>query len=263
MKANDIVNLIISYDWSGSIIIEDLILEISYKLISDAEIREKVIDDYADEKSKNFQKLIRQIESVNKSNNAFQRINLTERVDGYYLEKQNENPLHGKKYNEVINLINAFEKLNNKGVVYENFCKLFLEDLGISCKLTAKTNDKGIDILGSFKIKLSEEIGDLVFNEEIYLLIQTKYFNKKIDTPVIRKLVGDSLFIRFDELEYIEIRHNAFHLIVFSHLGFTEPAIKFAEKNKIKLFNSTNIAHIISEKPEKKWTCLEINMTIS
>lgn len=260
MKVNDIVNLIISYNWSGSIIIEDIILEISYELISDVEIREKIIDDYADAKSKNFQKLIKHIESVNKSNIAFQKITIDERIDGYYIEKQKGNPLHSNKYNEVINLINRFENEKSKGVVYEEFCKLFLEDLGISCNLTAVTNDKGIDILGKFKVKLSEEIGDLVFNEEIYLLIQTKYFNKKIDTPVIRKLVGDSLFIRFDELEYIEIKHNAFHLIVFSHLGFTEPAKKFADKNKIKLFDSTNIAHIISEKPEKDWKCLKIEL---
>lgn len=258
MKVNDIVNLLISYNWSGSIIIEDVILDMSYNLISDAEIREKIIDDYADAKSKSFIKLIRQIESVNQSNLAFQKIILEEKTDGFYIEKQKENPSHSRKYEEVINLINKFDNEQNKGVVYEDFCKLFLEDLGINCKLTARTNDKGIDILGSFKVKLSEEIGDLVFNEEIYLLIQSKYFNKKIDTPVIRKLVGDSLFIRFDELEYIEIRHNAFHLIVFSHQGFTEPAIKFANKNKIKLFDSTNIAHIISEKPEKNWQCLKI-----
>jgi hypothetical protein len=258
MKVNDIVNLIISYNWSGSIFIDEIILDMSYVLISDAEIREKVIEDYADVKSKAFQKLIKHIESVNQSNIEFQKIILEERIDGYYIEKQKENPLHSEKYNEVITLINRFDKQQNKGVVYEEFCKLFLEDLGISCELTAKTNDKGIDILGRFKVKLSEELGDLVFNEEIYLLIQTKYFNKKIDTPVIRKLVGDSLFIRFDELEYIEIRHNAFHLIVFSHLGFTEPATNFARKNKIKLFDSTNIAHIISEKPEKDWRCLKI-----
>jgi len=179
----------------------------------------------------------------------------------FYIEKQYENPSHSRKYKEVVSLINKFDSEQNKGVVFEDFCKLFLEDLGINCKSTARTNDKGIDILGSFNVKLSEEIGDLVFNEEIYLLIQTKYFNKKIDTPVIRKLVGDSLFIRFDELEYIEIRHNAFHLIVFSHQGFTEPAIKFAKKNKIKLFDSTNIAHIISEKPEKDWKCLKIALS--
>ena len=260
MKVNDIVNLLISYNWSGSIIIEDVILDMSYNLISDADIREKIIDNYADAKSKSFIKLVRQIESVNQSNFAFQKIILEERIDGYYIEKQKENPSHSEKYNEVIKLVNKFEKEQNKGVVYEEFCKQFLEDLGINCKLTAKTNDKGIDVLGSFKVKLSEEIGDLVFNEEIYLLIQTKYFNKKIDTPVIRKLVGDSLFIRFDELEYVEIRHNAFHLIVFSHLGFTEPAIKFAKKNKIKLFDSTNIAHIISEKPKKDWKCLNIEL---
>ncbi|KFF24115.1 hypothetical protein [Chryseobacterium vrystaatense] len=182
MKVNEIVNLIISHDWSGPKIIEDLIVDISYRSISNAEIREKVIDEYADIKSKTFKKLIKHIESVNLSNSYFQKIILEEKIDGYYVEKCKHSPSHSIKYNEAITLINEFENQQNKGVIYEEFCKIFLEDLGINCNLTANTNDKGIDILGSFKVKLSEEIGDLVFNEEIYLLIQTKYFNKKIDT---------------------------------------------------------------------------------
>lgn len=256
MNVNDIVNLIIGYNWSDFTKVEDIVLEMSYDLITDATTREKVIDEYADSGTKTFSKLINHIKYVNDSNQLFQKLILEERIDGCYLLKQEENQTHSAKYKEVITLINNIDKQKNKGVIYEEFCKLFLKDLGIHCKLTPKSNDKGIDILGSFKATFPEEITDLVFNEKIYLLVQTKYFNKKIDTPVIRKLVGDSLFIRFDELEYIEIRHNAFHLIVFSHLGFTDPAIKFAERNKIKLFDSTKIAHIISEKPSKNWSCL-------
>jgi len=81
MKLNAIVDLLISYNWSGSIIIEDVILDMSYKMISDAEIREKIIDEYVDVKSKNFIKLIRQIEYVNQSNSAFQKIILEEKTD--------------------------------------------------------------------------------------------------------------------------------------------------------------------------------------
>lgn len=258
MKVNDVVNLIISFSWVGANLVEDIIINMSYDLIADPNTREEVIDEYADSNTKSYRNLITHIKSVNKSNELFQKIVLVERIDGFFLEKQKTDPSQGDKYKEVVNLIDSFENQKNKGVIYENFCKLFLIDLGITCKLTPKSNDKGIDILGSFKVKFPEKISDLVFNEEIYLLVQTKYFNKKIDTPVIRKLVGDSLFIRFDELEYVEIRHNAFHLIVFSHLGFTEPANKFAERNKIKLFDSTKIAHIISERPDKDWSCLKI-----
>lgn len=258
MKANEIVNLINSYNWEGKILLDNLIIDISHSLIQDPNVREYIIDNYGDSKNKNFSRLIKQIESVNDFNPEFQKINIYDEVDGYYIEKCKPSNEQSQKYYDVIQLLNSLDSKKKKGTIYEEFCKLFLEDLGIKCTKTAVTNDKGIDILGNFKVKLSEEIGELVFNEEIYLLIQTKYYNKKLDTPVIRKLVGDSLFIRFDELEYLEIRHNAFHLIVFSHKGYTDPAIQFAIKNKIKLFDSTKIAHIISEQPIKDWKCLDI-----
>jgi len=258
MKANEFVNLIISYNWEGKILLDNLVIDISHSLIKDLDVREFVIENYGDCRNKNFTRLIKQIESVNEFNSEFQKIIICEEIDGYYLEKSKPDDLQSQKYYEVIQFLDSIDSKKNKGMIYEDFCKLFLQDLGIDCKKTAVTNDKGIDILGSFRVRLSEEIGELVFNEEIYLLIQTKYFNKKIDTPVIRKLVGDSLFIRFDELEYLEIRHNAFHLIVFSHKGYTEPAIQFAKKNKIKLFDSIKIAHIISEQPDKDWKCMNI-----
>ncbi|GGD30912.1 hypothetical protein [Flavobacterium orientale] len=62
----------------------------------------------------------------------------------------------------------------------------------------------------------------------------------------------------FDELDYVDIRHNAFYLIVFSHNGFTQPAKDFAFKNKIMIFDSTQLAHIISEDPNKDWKCLNL-----
>lgn len=257
MKANELVDLIISFSWEGKVLLDDLIINISFELITDAAIREYVIDNYADPKKRNFIKLRKEINSINDFNSGFQKILIHSEIDGVYVERIKSSVYENITYKHVIKFLNNINAESNKGIVYEEFCKLFLEDLGIKCSKTTVTNDKGIDIVGSFKVKLSEEIGELVFNEDIYLLVQTKYFNKKIDTPVIRKLVGDSLFIRFDELEYLEIKHNAFHLIVFSHKGYTEPAIRFAKKNKIKLFDSTRIAHIISEQPNKTWKCLE------
>lgn len=253
-----IINLLISHNWIGSLRIDKLIIDV---VINNFDIEEvdDLIDKYSDTRTTYFRKLIIAISSTNKNNN-FQKIVLEERIDGYYIEQKLNNKDVGVKYKEVIQLIEKIggPNVRNKGILYEKFCNFFLNDLGIHSTLTRASNDKGIDILGSFKSNLPDEIGKLVFNDDIYLLVQTKYFSKKIDTPVIRKLVGDSLFIRFDELEYLDIKHNAFHLIVFSHNGFTLPAIKFAEKNKIKLFDSVKIAHIISEKPDKEWNCLSV-----
>lgn len=258
VNTKDIINKIISHNWDGRIRIDKLIIQIILKNY-DYEIVEDLTDKYADTSTRYFKKLINGIIETN-NNNDFIKIILEEDYDGFYIEQKYNDDFISNKYAEAIELIEKIGKPNikNKGVVYEKFCKIFLNDLGIKSELTRGSNDKGIDIIGSFNANLPDEIGKIVFNDDIYMLIQTKYFNKKIDTPVIRKLVGDSLFIRFDELEYTQIKHNAFHLIVFSHNGFTVPAIKFAEKNKIKLFDSTKIAHIISEKPQKVWKCLEI-----
>lgn len=253
-----IVNLLISHNWNGNLRIDKVIIDV---IITNFDVDEidDLVDKYSDTNTQYFKRLIQSIIRINENNN-FQKIILEERYDGYYIEQKLKDILVSKKYKDVIKFIESFDSpsVKNKGILYENFCRVFLNDLGINSKLTPVSNDKGIDILGSFNTNLPDEIGKLVFNEEIYLLVQTKYFKTKIDTPVIRKLVGDSLFIRFDELEYAEIKHNAFHLIVFSHNGFTQPAIKFGKKNKIKLFDSVKIAHIIAEKPNKIWNCLTV-----
>lgn len=253
-----IINLLISHDWIGNLRIDKVIIDVVINNFAEEEI-DDLIDKYSDTSTQYFRKLIQGINTTNNNNN-FQKIILEERYDGFYIEQKLKDKLVTEKYKEVIQFIEKIGNpdVRNKGILYERFCKTFLNDLGICSELTKASNDKGIDILGSFKANLPDEIGKLVFNDDIYLLIQTKYFKTKIDTPVIRKLVGDSLFIRFDELEYVEIKHNAFHLIVFSHNGFTIPAIKFAERNKIKLFDSVKIAHIISERPNKNWKCLSI-----
>lgn len=251
-----IVDIIISISWNGKKRVDDLIIEdVLYN--SDLIIEKDIlIDELGDQNTASFSKLIRIIEFTLIYNANFSKVQLFEEIDGYYIQKKHTNRKIDEKYNQVIKFINNIEKQGNKGIAYEIFCKFFLEDLGIKCETTKASGDKGIDILGSYFVNFKDEIANLVFNEKIYLLVQTKYFATAIDTPVIRKLVGDSIFIRFDELDYLTIKHNAVHLIVFSHNGFTQPAIEFAFRNKVKIFDSIQIAHIISEKPDKIWKCL-------
>ncbi|WP_369765399.1 restriction endonuclease [Flavobacterium sp. WC2429] len=251
-----IVDIIISVSWEGKKRIDNLIVEY---VINSSELKidkDILIDELGDPNTVSYLKLIKTIEATIFQNINFTKVQLFEEIDGFYLQKKHCNLAIDEKYNEVVKFINKIEHEPNKGIAYENFCKTFLEDLGIVCEVTKASGDKGIDVLGSYLVDFKDEIANLVFNERIYLLVQTKYFGTSIDTPVIRKLVGDSLFIRFDELDYLTIKHNAVHLIVFSHNGFTQPAIEFAKKNKVKLFDSMQIAHIISELPEKSWRCL-------
>ncbi|MBZ4042411.1 restriction endonuclease [Flavobacterium hibisci] len=258
LEVKSIINIIISTSWDGKKRVDDLIVEKIYhstQLIID---RDLLLDELGDPNTNSYEKLIRTLQSTLLINNNFNKIELFDEVDGFYIQKKHNNSAVDIKYSEVISFINSIELQYNKGVAYELFCKAFLEDLGIQCISTKSSGDKGIDILGSYFSDLKDNVANLVFNEKIYLLVQTKYFTTSIDTPVIRKLVGDSLFIRFDELDYLTIRHNAVHLIVFSHNGFTTPATEFALRNKVKIFDSTHIAHIISEEPEKHWNCLKI-----
>jgi hypothetical protein len=251
-----IANLLISFHWDGMKRLDEILLDVFYKNFFDDDL-DNACEKYCDQNTVYFRRLIKQIIKINE-NNSFQKIELFEELDGFYVIKSNKEESISLKYDQVIKVIKKIEKAKNKGKTYEHFCKLFLYDLGINSIVTRASNDKGIDILGSYKVDFPLNITKLIFNEDIYLLTQTKYYNKPIDTPVIRKLVGDSLFIRFDELDYVNIRHNAFHLLVFSHNGFTEPAREFAIKNKIMIFDSTQIAHIISDDPNKDWQCLKI-----
>jgi HJR/Mrr/RecB family endonuclease len=261
MKTNEIRRIIselISYKWVGPKRLDLLMLEIidSSKHYS-ASDKETYLDSLTDANSREFNKLIIEIGRLNLDNHDCQIINLIDDIDGYYLERAQDDDLD--LYEQAIEKIDSFELFKNKkGTWFENFCISFLKDFGIDCKPTATSNDKGIDIYGSYKSNVNPVIGKLIRNEEIYILGQAKYFKEKVDTPVIRKLVGDSIFIRFDDLDYVEIKHNAVHLIVFSRNGFTEPAIKFAKKNKIELFDKIRIAHIISSNSDKDWKCLKI-----
>lgn len=261
MRVKDIrsvIDIIISSTWYGKERIDDLIIKIVYNSPSLQIDRDLLLDELADSSTNAFEKLVKIVQSTIEENKNFNKIQLFKEVDGIYIQKQHKNIKVDTKYDEVIQVINDFENEKNKGIIYEKFCQAFLEDLGIKCSSTKASGDKGIDIQGSYLVNFKDDIANLVFNEEIYLLVQSKYFAGPIDTPVIRKLVGDSLFIRFDELEYLTIRHNAVHLIVFSHNGFTQPAKDFAKKNKVKIFDSRHVAHIISEKPDKRWKCLLI-----
>lgn len=261
MKAKEIrqfIDLLFSHQWEGKSRIDYLILKIiEHSSIYSHSDKERYIDSLVDLNSRGFDVLIREIRKKIEQNVDCPVISLTEEADGYFVEKTLGD--HNGLYQDVIRRIESYESFGKKkGEWFERFCIAFLIDFGISCKSTQSSNDKGIDIFGSYKTSLNCNVGKLIINEEIYVLGQAKYFSEKVDTPVIRKLVGDTIFIRFDELEYVEIKHNAVHLMVFSRNGFTDPASEFAKKNKIELFDKSRIAHLIANNPSIKWRCLNV-----
>jgi HJR/Mrr/RecB family endonuclease len=259
MKNIDIKNfisIILSYSWIGSIRLDELIENIIESTeVSNSQDKEYYFENLADIHSPCYSKMVTELLHSIDYNKDCPLIELAEEVDGYYIKRLcNDNQ---ELYTKVIRKIESFDKLSNKGIRFEKFCIDFLNDIGINAKSTKVSGDKGIDIIGHYKTKLDITLGSVIKYDYVYILAQAKYFNKKIDTPVIRKLVGDSIFIRFDDLVYVDIKHNALHLIVFSRKGFTNPALDFAKRNKIEVLDSDRIAHIITNNPQKTWHCIE------
>ncbi|PYG50070.1 restriction endonuclease [Pantoea sp. AG1095] len=261
MKYKDIrflINILFSYHWEGRVRSDYLFMELIDSM-DDISLsnKEEYIDALTDPNSSHHERFLKDILKKIKQNEDCPIISLHDEADGIYLSKKIND--RDSLFISVIKKIESFELHGKrKGFWFELFCIAFLRDFGIECKSTQNSNDKGIDIFGSYKTNLNNFIGKLIVNEDIYILGQAKYFLEKVDTPVIRKLVGDTIFIRFDEVEYIEIKHNAVHLMVFSRNGFTDPAIEFAKKNKIELFDQSRIAHLIANNPDATWSCLSV-----
>lgn len=214
---------------------------------------ESFIESFAYEYSRDFETLIDLIKKEIESHRPSNRIEIRQEIDGIYISLS----ILGKEVNidcevEYYQLFKEMECLEKmkKGLLYEDFCTFFLEDIGLEAEKTKASNDKGIDIIAKYKTNLTEEKSALVFNDYVYLIGQAKFLSGKVDTPIIRRLVGDSLFIRFNQLEYIELAHNAIHLIVFSHNGFTDEATAFCTSNKIMRIETSQMITILASKKE-------------
>lgn len=220
----------------------------SFKTYSEQE-RELILEQLGDQQHKDHERLISALEKKVKTAEPSNRIDLLREVDGAYLKlsKLGEN-VNSTLEQEIFVGLEKIAKLGNmeKGIFFEKFCANFLCDLGLDAEVTRATNDKGIDIKASYHTNLEEELSSFVFDDKIYLLAQAKFLSSKVDTPVIRALVGDSILLKFNDVEYVEISHNAVHLMVFSHSGFTDEARKFARKHKIKLIETHQLVSIIA-----------------
>lgn len=257
-KIRAIANSIMNYCEKSSIMLADYI--INYINANDYELsEEELIESLGDEKSNDFMKLVRELEKqIDKATNT-SRINLIEDFEGYHIKTTDfgaqTKVIVTKKIWDAFDSISGLNK-TQRGSIYEEFCSKFLNDIGLEAKVTPQSNDKGIDIFAKYDANLKGELASLVFNDSVYLLGQAKFFKKSIDTPVIRKLVGDTFFLRFDKLEYVDIAHNAIHLVVFSHSGYTQGAIDFAKSNKIMLLDSMKIVNIVAaSKNPNNWSC--------
>lgn len=218
--------------------------------VRNANLSTEEIDDLCSVESHSFIQLAKKLQLLSDEKKYKSNINITHSID-YYIEVTS----FGAKRlaNERILYLNILKKISSlhnheKGGIFEKFCSLFLEDIGVECKVTSLTGDEGIDILGIINISLNNPFFKFVFDGKIYLLAQVKCYdeNKKVDTPVIRHLIGDSSFYKYNEYnDKYAIRNKPLYLMIFSYSGFTKSAKKFAEANDVIALNGNELVDII------------------
>lgn len=227
-------------------------LDIADKIVDEkifANYFDEFIDCFCDNTSAMYEDLASSLVRMCSENKWPININIQYEAPYYSIEntKFGVNSFKGnrKRYLEKLNNICLLED-KVKGRFYEEFCNLFLIDIGIKVEKTSYSKDNGIDIFGKFEVTSKLKIIDMFFCREIYLLAQVKFFNYKVDTPVIRQIIGDSLFYRFNNLaEDILISNKPLILAVFSHNGFYEKAKEFAENNSVILFDSSQMIDML------------------
>ncbi|MGC2878319.1 restriction endonuclease [Bacillus subtilis] len=149
----------------------------------------------------------------------------------------------------ISKMLTDLKNYSNSSVLYEKFCGEFFKDCGFEkVVVTKSSNDFGVDLIAQLKISNKK----LILPNKINILAQVKYYDSQIDTSYLRKLIGDSLFIKFDSNIYTNIAHEPLCLYMIGHLGFTTDAKLFANTNGIQLLDSQTICEYISslEKPE-------------
>jgi Restriction endonuclease. len=166
---------------------------------------------------------------------------------------------------EYLNILDSFQNLDaqQKGNIFEQFCYHFLIDIGFQKVIkTPSSSDFGIDIVAKVPVYSNSNIFKYILRPDIYLLIQCKYFSGKVDTPIIRHIIGDSFYYRMNDvvlnnLDH-KIAHSPLYLFVISHNGFTNQAHSFANANAINTLDSTALLNIACQhKDAHTLSCLK------
>lgn len=145
--------------------------------------------------------------------------------------------------NSLMNDLNSLKNFPNAPILYESFCGEFFKDIGFKeVEVTRSSNDFGIDIVATLLLNHSNYLSP----PKVIIIAQVKYYESQLDTSFIRKLIGDSLFIKFDSNTYSYISHDPLCLYLIGHNGFTKDAKLFAAKNGIQLLDSQSMCDFIS-----------------
>lgn len=206
--------------------------------------KDSFIDDYCYNSSPKLEELAKELSENNIE--EFSRINILLRNGFYYITlsdyARNRDCKLVDNYVAILDELCVSER-QDKGLIYEQFCQKWLQEYCDEVKLTPKSNDKGIDIIGKMVAVTS-------FNElkniQVQLLVQVKFYKNRVDVPVMRHLIGDSIFLSFAKEECSIFKPTL--LCVISHCGFSKMAINFANDNHIFLLESKKMISLLEKK---------------
>jgi Restriction endonuclease len=236
-----------------NIILSDYLCSSSRNIISTLELPYELDYFYysiGDSNSKEYKQFIELMSKEIEKYYPKSKIYLTYEYGEYVLSQSN----YGKNIDlgikkDLLKKLSNLKDLPNGPVLYEKFCGEFFKDCGFeNVVVTKNSNDFGVDLTAELNISNKS----LVLPSKINILAQVKYYDTLIDTSYLRKIVGDSLYIRFDPVIYTNITHEPLCLYLIGHLGFTKEAKLFARTNGIQLLDSFTICEYISmqENPE-------------
>lgn len=122
----------------------------------------------------------------------------------------------------------VFERIENcgefeKGYAFERVCESILNKIWEKCKCIGKAGDGGIDIICKKTILIYGPI-------DLTQVVQCKYYSRKIDTPLVRKLLGDVIVHIFDNPE---IAMPTIPVLI-TNFGFTNNALVAAKKYGVR-----------------------------
>lgn len=204
------------------------------------------VDDYCYNSSVKYEKLAEELYKNNNECEEFSRITVSKRAGYYYISlsnygKFNDNKLTEKYISRLDELCQSERK--NRGELYEKFCKLWLQEFCYEVNLTPKRNDKGIDIIACVDADTSF---DVIRKMQLQILVQVKLYKNKVDVPIVRHLLADSIFLSFSKEKCSMFKPTV--LCVISHSGYTKGAIQFAKDYHVLLLDTKKMIRILEKK---------------
>ena len=158
----------------------------------------------------------------------------------YYvcLKKNNGKKLLRKAYYKRLEYILNAKQDVERGYYYQDLVLIFMRDFGIMCPKRSKSNDGGVDLIGSEKNRMLGGYIELIIN----LYGQIKCYMYEVKPFEIKQFIKDCIYM---SIENGEVLYNLSKKLFFiSHKGFTDMAKEFCINHNIIFLDSEDLIKI-------------------